>query len=202
MAADLQRPPLLVVISGPSGVGKDSVLNELKKAFPDVYFAVTATTRPRRANEVDGVDYTFLDRDDFQRLIDGDGLIEWAEVYGNMYGVPRKGVREALAGGRDAFVKVDVQGAETIRRKYPEAVLVFLMASSMEELEQRLRQRKTEDAGDLERRVDAAREEMASLRIFDYAVVNARGRLKTTVSTIQAIVTAEKCRVNPRTVHI
>lgn len=190
------------MISGPSGVGKDSVLNELKKAFPDVYFAVTATTRPRRANEVDGVDYTFLDRDDFQRLIDGDGLIEWAEVYGNMYGVPRKGVREALAGGRDAFVKVDVQGAETIRRKYPEAVLVFLMASSMEELEQRLRQRKTEDAGDLERRVDAAREEMASLRIFDYAVVNARGRLKTTVSTIQAIVTAEKCRVNPRTVHI
>ena len=127
--------PLLVVISGPSGVGKDAVVAEMRRLFPDLFFAVTATTRPKRLGEVDGYDYVFLTPERFQELLEQDEFLEHAEVYGKRYGVPKQFVRDALGEGRDVIVKMDVQGAATIRRLAPDAVLIFLAAPSMAELE-------------------------------------------------------------------
>ena len=137
-------PPLLVVISGPSGVGKDAVIAAMRGSQPGLMFAVTATTRPMRPGEVDGRDYVFLSTKRFEAMLADDGFLEHAEVYGYRYGVPRQGVRAALAGGRDVIVKIDVQGAATIREIAPDALLIFLAAPSAEELERRLRARKTD----------------------------------------------------------
>lgn len=202
--------PLLVVLSGPSGVGKDAVLNELKKTEMlhrlegDVrwHFMVTATTRPQRHNEVNGVDYHFVTRQQFEDMIQNDEFLEWASVYGNLYGVPRSQAREALAMGLDVFVKTDVQGAATIRRLAPEAVLVFVVPPSMDELEVRLRRRQTEREDSLRLRLETARQEMGCLTQFDYAVVNHDGQIDQVVSRIEAILTSEKCRVRQRTVRL
>ena len=123
--------PLLVVISGPSGVGKDAVLEQMKTSNAPYHFAVTATARPKRDNEVEGVDYLFISRDEFQEMIVNDELLEWAEVYGNLYGVPKSPVREALARRQDVILKIDVQGGDNIRRLVPGAVYVFLAPPDM-----------------------------------------------------------------------
>jgi len=202
VALDQPRPPLLIVISGPSGVGKDSVIDGMRESVEGLYFAVTATTRPKRDGETDGVDYRFVSEAQFQQMIDGNELLEWANVYGKSYGVPKDGLREALRMGRDAVVKVDVQGAKTIKAAYPDAVLVFIAAPSMRELEERLKGRETESEGDLKVRIDTAREEMESLTLFDYVVVNRHDHVESAVREIQAIVSAEKCRVRPRRVEL
>ncbi len=198
----MQAGRLLFVISGPSGVGKDAVLDGLKKASDSVYFAVTATTRAQRQGERDGVEYRFVSRPDFERMIGEGELLEWANVYGNYYGVPKPGLRRALRDGLDVVVKVDVQGAATIRKLLPGAVLIFVVAPSMSELEERLKRRKTESGVDLEMRTAAANEEMKSLPLFDYVVMNRDDQVELTVSQIQAIITAEKCRVKARSVEI
>jgi len=198
----LPRRPLLIVLSGPSGVGKDAVLSRLKESGYPLRFIVTLTTRPRRAGERDNVDYRFVSLEEFHQMIQGGELLEWANVYGNWYGVPREPVRQALKQGEDTIIKVDVQGATTIKGIAPQAVFIFLMPPSLEELALRLKQRYTESAADIERRLRAAEEERKRLPMFDYVVVNQWGEIDRAVSQIKAIITAEKCRVNPREVLI
>jgi guanylate kinase len=194
--------PLLIVISGPSGVGKDAILNGMRVLQQPLHFAVTATTRPQRPGETDGTDYHFVTADRFREMISGGELVEWANVYGNLYGVPKRQVDQALAEGLDVVVKVDVQGAASIKEIVPEAVFIFVAPPSMEDLEERLRQRKTESGIDLNLRTKAAEEEMTSLPMFDYVVVNRDGKLEVAVSQISAIITAEKCRVKARSIEI
>ena len=191
----LHKKPDLFILSGPSGVGKDAVLHKLKETSLSLKYVVTMTTRPRRERERDNIDYIFVSKEYFQDLIDNDGLFEYANVYGNMYGVPRAQVEEALNEGHDVIVKVDVQGAENIKRIKPDSISIFLMPSSLPELSLRLKQRRTESREALELRIKTASEEMGKLLKFDYAVINKRGEIDKAVSEIRAIITAEKCRV-------
>ena len=186
--------PLLVVISGPSGVGKDAVLEGMRSSNVPYHFAVTATARPKRENEVDGVDYIFVERDEFQSMIRNDELLEWAEVYGNPYGVPKSQVREALERGQDVILKIDVQGADNIRRLVPGAVYVFLAPPDMSELEHRLTRRRTESTETLKVRLATAATEMEEAAKFDYVVVNRTGRLDKAVEEINTIIRRERGR--------
>jgi guanylate kinase len=194
--------PLLVVVSGPSGVGKDAVIERMRGSSLNLYFTVTVTTRHQRQGEVDGRDYHFISKNDFENMIEKDELLEWANVYGNYYGVPKEGLRKAVSEGSDAVVKVDVQGADTIKGKIPDAVMIFVSAPSSSELEKRLVRRKTETGVDLELRTQAAKDEMKRLPLFDYVVVNHDEQVELAVYQIEAIITAEKCRVKARTIEI
>lgn len=194
--------PLLIVLSGLSGVGKDAVLDRLRESGYPLQFIVTATTRARRHNETDGVHYHFVSDDKFQELIRRGELLEWANVYGRWYGVPKEPVRQALDEKRDVIIKVDVQGAATIKKILPQAVFIFLAAPSLEEVVPRLKQRRTESQADLELRIKTAREELVKLPMFDYIVFNRHGEIDRTVADIKSIITAEKCRVKPREVSL
>ena len=195
-------PPLLVVLSGPSGVGKDAALTELKKLDRPWHFAVTATTRPQRPGEREGIDYIFLDNDTFLKMKERDEFLECAQVYGRWYGVPRSQVRQGLHDGRDVILKIDVQGAATIRRLAPEAVCIFLVPGSFDELPRRLARRMTESSPDMDLRLAVAREELARAEEFEYRVVNRDDSLDHAIAEIDAIVTAEKCRMVPRVVQL
>ena len=184
--------PLLVVISGPSGVGKDAVLARLRATQPEMFFAVTATTRPRRPGEVDGHDYIFVTPGRFHQLREKGELLEHAEVYGRLYGVPKAPLRQALADGKDAVVKVDVQGAATIKKMAPDAFLIFLAAPSMEELERRLTTRKTESPEQMAIRIETAREEMKQSEWFDAVIVNETDSLAETVDQIVAVIRKQR----------
>ena len=198
----LEPQPLLVVLSGPSGAGKDAVLKRMKELGYPFHFVVTVTTRPKRPGEVDGVDYYFISEEEFAQMLARGELLEHAVVYGQHKGIPKRQVREALASGKDVILRIDVQGAATIRKLVPEAVLIFLTASSEKELLRRLKRRKTETPEELERRIATVREEMKRLPEFDYVVVNRDGALDEAVKTIAAIITAEKCRVKQRKIEI
>jgi len=199
---NLRRRPLLIVLSGPSGVGKDVVLNRLKESDCSLEFITTLTTRTQRANERDNVDYHFVSMERFQEMIENGGLLEWAKVYDNWYGVPKETVKKALDRGEDTILKIDVQGATTIKKILPEAVFIFLMPPSMEELATRLKQRYTESPSNLALRLKTAEEETKQLSLFDYVVVNKWGEIDHAVSEIKAIITAEKCRVSPREITL
>ncbi len=177
----------LFVLSGPSGVGKDAVLSALKRTDIDSHFAVTATTRPIRRGEIDGLDYLFLPKAEFERMIQRDEFIEWAEVYGNLYGVPRAQVSNALERGGDVVLKIDVQGAATVRCLYPDAVLVFLEPPDMATLERRLRLRNTESAEALRTKLQTAYREMTEADWFDHRVINEDDRLDATAAAVADI---------------
>ena len=194
-------PPLLVVLSGPSASGKGALLASLRKLDRPWHFAVTATTRPMRAGEVDGKDYIFLDVATFLRLRERDELLESAQVYDRWYGVPRQQVRDPLIAGSDVILEIDVQGAATIRGLAPEALTIFVMPASMDELRSRLAGRGTEDPAEMQRRLHEASVELRRVNEFDYRVVNRNGQLDDAVREIDAIIAAEKCRVNPRLVQ-
>jgi len=194
--------PLLVVISGPSGVGKDTVLDQMKQRGSPFHFVVTATTRPIRPGEVEGEDYFFVEEQEFLDMIDRGELIEHALVYNDHKGVPRQQIREAMDSGQDVVMRVDVQGAKTIRALAPEALLIFLTAGNEEELERRLRKRRTESEADLQLRLATAKEELGYLEIFDYAVLNADSQVEGAVDTILAIIETEHHRVDPRRVEL
>lgn len=194
--------PLLVLISGPSGVGKDAVLKRMQELGYPFHFVITATTRPRRPGEVDGVDYFFLSEAEFQAMLESGELLEHALVYGEHKGVPKAQVRQALASGQDVLMRVDVQGAATVRRLVPEVITIFLSAASEEELIGRLKRRRTETVEKLEQRIALARAEMACIPEFDYVVVNREGQLDETVRQIVAIMSAEKCRLRRREVTL
>jgi guanylate kinase len=194
--------PLLIVISGPSGVGKDTVMQRMKERGLPFHFVVTATTRLKRANEEHGRDYWFVSKEEFARMINEDELIEHAIVYGDYKGIPKQQVREALATGQDVIMRIDVQGAETIRRMAPEALMIFITTDSEEELVNRLRTRKTETADALAIRIATARKELKRVDAFDYVVVNHEFQLDQTVDIIRAIIDAEHHRVKPRKVSL
>ena len=203
-AADIKElapaPPLLVVISGPSGVGKDAVLAELRKLPQPWHFAVTATTRPPRPGEQDGIDYIFLDTDTFRQMRESDQFLECAQVYNHWYGVPRSQVRQGFAAGKDVILKIDVQGAATVRQLAPEALFIFLLPGSLAELSQRLAQRQTETAAEAQLRLQTAQQELAQVRNYNYRVINREGCLAQAAADIAAIIAAEKCRVIPRAI--
>jgi guanylate kinase len=194
--------PLLIIISGPSGAGKDAVVKRMKELGYPFYFVITATTRAPRQGEQRGVDYFFLSDAEFLNLIDRGELLEHALVYGEHKGVPKQQVRQALASGRDVVMRLDVQGAATVRALVPDAILVFLVPDSEEELLQRLHGRKTETAAELQRRVKTMREEMKRIPEFDYVVVNRDGQLDRAVEAIVAIMHAEKCRTKQREIRL
>ena len=196
------KRPLLIIISGPSGVGKDAVLTRMKELGFPLEYITTVTTRPKRATERENVDYRFESAERFQEMVAGGEFLEWAHVYGNWYGVPKDTVKQALGRGRDAIVKVDVQGAATIKGLAPEALFILRAPPSLEELAARLRQRHTESPFDLSLRIDTAEKEMGQISLFDYMVVNRQGAIDQAVSEIEAILTAEKCRVAPRQVAL
>ena len=191
----MPKPPLFVVLSGPSGVGKDAVLAALRDRGVSAHYAVTATTRPPRPTERDGVDYRFVSETAFRRMIEEGEFLEHAVVYGRYYGVPKTPIADALARGSDALLRVDVQGAATIKALVPQAVTVFLLPGSLQELAERLSDRKTEDEAAFRHRMDTVRTEIDRMPEFDYAVVNADGGLSDAVETVIAIMRAERCRV-------
>jgi guanylate kinase len=194
--------PLLVVISGPSGVGKDTVLDHMKQRGLPFHFVVTATTRPQRPGEIEGVDYFFIEEQEFLDMIDKGELIEHALVYNDHKGVPRQQIRQAMESGQDVVMRVDVQGAKTIRALAPDALLIFLTAGDEEELARRLRKRRTESEADLGLRLAMAKEELGYLDVFDYTVLNADSQVEKAVDTILAIIEAEHHRVDPRRVEL
>ena len=199
---DKSSRPFLVVLSGPSGVGKDAVLARMKKLGRPFHYVITATTRPKRAGEKNGEDYHFLSRKEFQQMVDEHQFLEWANVYGNYYGVPKDEITSALSKGIDTIVKVDVQGATTIKKILPQAVFIFLAPPSMEALEKRLRRRRSESSTDLALRLEKAKGEIKSLPLFDYVITSRQNKLDEVVSQIDAIAAAEKCRVKPRIVEL
>ena len=199
---NLLTKPLLIVLSGPSGAGKDAVLTRMRESGYPLEYVTTVTTRPQRANERDNVDYHFISTEMFQKMIENKALLEWAHVYGNMYGVPKQPVKQALDKGQDIMVKVDIQGAATIKKLLPQALLIFLMPSSIEDLTLRLKQRQTESPFNLALRLKTAEEEIKQLPLFDYLIVNKQGEIDLAVSQIKAIITAEKCRVTPREITL
>jgi len=195
--------PLLIVISGPSGVGKDTVLHLMEeRGDQPFHFVVTATTRPIREGEVDGVDYFFVSNDKFASMIENDDLLEYAIVYNDYKGIPKQQVRDALASGKDVIMRLDVQGAATVKKIEPEAILIFITTESEEELVSRLRARKSETAEGLNLRIATARQELKRVREFDYVVMNREGELNVAVDSIQAIIHAEHHRTNPRKVTL
>ncbi|MDP1715145.1 MAG: guanylate kinase [Anaerolineales bacterium] len=200
---ELRKPhPLLIVISGPSGVGKDSIVQRMiERSFP-FHFVVTATTRERRENETHGKDYWFVSKDEFARMIEEDELIEYAIVYGDYKGIPKAQVREALASGKDVVMRLDVQGAETVRKLAAEALLIFITCESEDELENRLRKRKSETADSLSLRIATARKEFQRIEAFDYVIVNPDFHLDDTVGKVHAIISAEHLRVQHRKVTL
>ncbi len=198
----LKPTPLLVVISGPSGVGKDSVLRGLKERDLPFRFVPTMNTRPRRPDEVDGIDYFFVTTEEFVTLLEQGELLEHAVVYGDYKGIPKKPIREALQSGQDVVLRVDVQGAATLKRLLPDAVFIFLSASNEEELVARLSNRKTESPESLRIRIATAREELQRMSEFDYVVMNPADRLEEAVKDVIGIIRAEHCRVHPRVVKL
>ena len=194
-----QGPPLLIVLSGPSGVGKDAVLSRMRDQQRPYHFTVTATTRPRRPNETDGLDYIFVAAEEFRRMVDAGELLEWAEVYGNMYGVPKSQVVDAHRDGMDVIIKADIQGAATIRKLTPDAVFIFLSAPSHEELARRLSLRMTESPEALKLRLETATAEMEEASKFDLVVVNRNGRLDDAIREIEEAVSLERDKKPART---
>ena len=198
----LKPQPLLIVISGPSGVGKDTVVQHMKRRGLPFHFVVTANTRPIREHEEHGVDYFFVSKEEFARMIEENELIEYAVVYGDYKGIPKQQVREALDSGKDVIMRLDVQGAETVRKLAPEALLIFLTTESEEELVKRLKARKTETQAELALRIATARKELKRVESFDYVVFNHEGELDETVDIVSAIIDAEHHRVKHRKVSL
>lgn len=190
--------PMLVVVSGPSGVGKSTIVAELARRHPQVVPIVTATTRSRRRGEVDGVHYHFLDRAGFEALRERGGLLEWAEVHGNLYGTPIDQVRGILAAGRDAILTIDPQGARQVHARVPDALLVFVKPPSMKDLTRRLKRRGSESAESLARRRRDAEKWMSDTADYDHVVVNETGHAEEAAERIWEIIQAEARRDPPR----
>ena len=182
---------LLFVISAPSGTGKSTLCRELVKAFPELSYSVSMTTREPRKGEKDGLDYYFIRRAKFEEIVKQGGFLEHAEVFANLYGTPKAPIEAALAAGKDVLMDVDVQGAMAIK-KMPDAVFIFLLPPSMSVLEQRLMQRKTDTEAQIKKRIAMARQEISHVHSYDYAICN--DDLSQSISQLKAIVRAERCK--------
>ena len=197
-----EKSPLLIVISGPSGIGKDTVVQGLKARKLPFHFVITATSRAPRKREVEGVDYFFYTKEKFKEMIDAGEFLESAWVYTAYKGVPKSQVREALETGEDVVMRLDFQGAETVRKLCPDAILIFLTAKNKGEWLQRLKDRRSETEKELQVRIETAKAEYESLDIFDYIVVNEEDQLDHTLDVIESIISAEHHRVHPRKVQL
>lgn len=198
----IQPEPLLVVISGHSGAGKDSVIQGMKQRDMPIHFVVTATTRQPRPDEVHGVNYFFLSHDEFADMIEKGEMLEYAVVYNDYKGIPKQQVRQALDTGKDVVMRLDVQGASTIRKICPDALLIFLTTQDEGEMVRRLKERKSETREGLKLRIATARQELNRISEFDYVVVNRDSRLEEAVDTIMAIIRTEHHRVHHRKVNL
>lgn len=202
---DLKKPEqtsLLIVISGPSGIGKDTVIQGLQDRNRPFHFVITATSREPRKNEVDGVDYFFYSKEKFEAMIEAGEFLEHAWVYSDHKGVPKSQVRKALESGKDVVMRLDFQGAKTVREICPDAILIFLTAKSKQEWLDRLKSRRSETDEELAIRISTAKHEYDSLHIFDYIVINEHGELNRTLDVIESIINAEHHRVEPRKVTL
>src|SRR3989440_6474907 len=196
------RQGLLFVLSAPSGTGKDTVINALKQQGMDFYVVASVTTRAPRPGESEGNPYHFISEEEFKQLVDEGELLEYANVHGNWYGQPRQAIRDNLRAGRDVLLKIDVQGAATIHSKIPDAIFIFLVPGSLEELAQRLADRQTETEPQLIRRLSDAREELALQYWYDYVIVNRQGHLQEAADLLHAIMLAEHARNRPRNIDV
>ena len=193
MSKIINNSSVLFVISGPSGVGKDSLVSEIKKTMDNFYFAITATTRALRSEEQNGVDYLFLSKTQFESMINSDDLLEWAIVYNNYYGVPKDQIRQGLSEGKDIIVKTDVQGADTIKTKFPQSVLVFIAPEINEDLKFRLKKRSKGDTlSNFNLRISEAKNEIEKSKNFDHIIINKQNDLKSALKQFIKIVDTEK----------
>ncbi|CAG7622855.1 guanylate kinase [Paenibacillus allorhizosphaerae] len=183
---------ILIVLSGPSGVGKGTVCKALRECSNDIVYSVSATTRAPRQGEIDGVNYFFKTKEQFLQLIEQDQMLEWAEYVGNYYGTPRKFVEETLASGKDIILEIEVQGALKVKQKFPEGVFIFLLPPSLPELENRIVGRGTETEDVIRSRMSVAMEEIALMEHYDYAIVN--DQVDLACSRIRSILVAERSR--------
>ncbi|HZS78927.1 MAG TPA: guanylate kinase [Ktedonobacteraceae bacterium] len=200
--APLARQGLLFVLSAPSGTGKDTIINAAKAQGMDFYVVPSVTTRAPRPGESEGNPYHFVSMETFEQLVGRDELLEYANVHGNWYGQPRQPIRDNLRAGRDVLLKIDVKGAATIRNKVPQAIFIFLVPESPEDLVRRLARRNTETPEQLQRRLEDARVELAEQHWYDYVIVNREGHVQEAVEKLRAIMIAEHCRVHPRHVKV
>lgn len=184
---------LLIVLSGPSGVGKGTVCSALRSRVPELVYSVSATTRSPRIGEVDGINYFFKSREEFLSMIDKDQLLEHAEYVGNYYGTPRDFVEETLAGGKDIILEIEVQGALKVKEKFPEGIFIFLTPPSLDELKDRIVGRGTESQDTIDHRMSVALDEMELIKHYDYAVVN--DEINLACKRIESIIIAEHCKV-------
>jgi guanylate kinase len=198
----LKQQPLLILISGPSGVGKDSVVKALFRRQLPLHFVVTTTTRAPRFDEKEGVDYFFVDKDQFEKFITDGEMLEYATVYGHYKGIRKTQIREAMGSGKDVIVRLDVQGVKRVKSLCQEAVTIFIVPANTEEWLLRLKNRNTETPEDFQLRMETARSELQQLPDYEYVVVNARDRLEETVNVIEAIIKTEHHRVHPRRITL
>ncbi len=189
---------LLLVLSGPSGVGKGTVCKALRERLPDLVYSVSATTRAPRAGEVEGVNYFFKSKEEFRRMIERDELLEWAEYVGNYYGTPRRFVEETMASGRDVILEIEVQGALKVKQKFPQGIFLFLAPPDLNELENRIVGRGTETEDTIRNRMQVAKKEIEMMEHYDYVVVN--DVIESACERIEAIITAEHLR-KERQIH-
>ena len=189
----IKRRGTLFVVSAPSGAGKTTLCREIRLRLPDLAYSVSVTTRAPRPGEIDGADFRFVGEPEFREMLARGELAEWATVHGNLYGTRARALEDALATGRDVLLDIDTQGATQLRARYADAVLIFILAPSIKELEQRLRERRSDADAEIERRLVRAREEIALWRRYDYLIVNRD--VKEAMEQLESIILAERCRV-------
>jgi len=189
----MTKQGILIVLSGPSGAGKGTICQALLRSNPELKYSVSATTRAPRTGEVDGVNYLFVSRSEFQSMIDNDQLLEWAEVYGNFYGTPCQQISEMLQSGKDVVLEIDRQGAMQIKKKFPEGVCIYIVPPSMDELANRIYKRGTDSLENIKTRLGSANEELTYIRNYNYVVVN--DEVANAMEKVTAIIIAEKCQV-------
>ena len=189
----MQQQGVLVVLSGPSGTGKGTICKELLRSYPNLHYSVSATTRTPREGEANGVNYWFITKEEFQQMVETDELLEWAEVYGNFYGTPRRYVQEQLDCGKDVVLEIDIQGAMQIKKKFPQGIFIYVVPPSLEELADRIIKRGTDSLEVIKKRLSCASIELESAPNYHYVIVN--DSLGTAVAKVEAIITAEKCKV-------
>ncbi|ADL07784.1 guanylate kinase [Thermosediminibacter oceani] len=189
----MPKKGMLIVLSGPSGAGKGTLCNLLLQRRPELALSVSVTTRPPRPGEVHGVNYFFTDRENFEQMIRKGEFLEWARVYNNYYGTPRKFVEEQLEAGKDVILEIDIQGAKQVKENCPDAVFIFILPPDIEELKNRIKKRGSETEESFNLRIKSAEEELKAITNYDYAVVN--DDLKAAVEKLESIIIAERCRV-------